>query len=371
MRVLALVSDAFGSSGGIAKFNRDLLRALCKHPSCSEVVAIPRAKLSSIPLLPKKLTYMALAQESKSKYLFYCLKTARKNRIDLIICGHINLIPAAYLMSIFQKAPILLVIHGIDAWQPTNSRQINYLIQKIDGFISVSDLTKQRFLNWTALTESNGFLLPNSIDLKQFSPGRKNLLLLDRYGLNGKKVLLTVGRLESREKYKGLDEVIELLPDLVKEIPTLIYLIVGDGTDRRRLEQKAALLGVDKHVVFTGFVDESLKIDHYRLADAFAMPGWGEGFGIVYLEALACGIPVVASKLDGSREAVRDGRLGILVDPHKPKEVKSGILKALGQPRGVVPDGLDYFSFENFEKRLHGIIDTMLKINQKQGATIE
>ncbi len=78
--------------------------------------------------------------------------------------------------------------------------------------------------------------------------------------------------------------------------------------------------------MWAGYIPESEKADHYRLADAYAMPGRGEGFGIVYLEALAWGVPVVASQVDSGREAVRDGALGILVDPNDAKDIKRGIL---------------------------------------------
>jgi phosphatidylinositol alpha-1,6-mannosyltransferase len=116
------------------------------------------------------------------------------------------------------------------------------------------------------------------------------------------------------------------------DVPNIAYLIVGDGTDHHRLEEKARSLGVHERVVFAGYIPEREKADHYRLADAYVMPGRGEGFGIVYLEALACGVPVVASKLDGSREAVRDGALGILVDPNDAEGIKRGILEALARP---------------------------------------
>ena len=76
-----------------------------------------------------------------------------------------------------------------------------------------------------------------------------------------------------------------------------------------------------------GLISEVEKADHYRLADAYVMPGWGEGFGIVYLEAMACGMPVVASKIDGSREAVRHGALGILVDPSDQEDIKAMFLR--------------------------------------------
>jgi len=130
------------------------------------------------------------------------------------------------------------------------------------------------------------------------------------------------------------------------------YLICGDGDDRLRLEQKAERLGVADRTVFAGYVPEEEKEDHYRLADAFVMPGRGEGFGIVYLEAMACGVPVVASSADASREAVRNGQLGVVVDPDDPDDIKRGIHRALDADRGV-PDGLDYFSDDNFEARWH------------------
>jgi glycosyltransferase involved in cell wall biosynthesis len=139
-----------------------------------------------------------------------------------------------------------------------------------------------------------------------------------------------------------------------------LYLIVGDGPDRRRLEEKAKSLGMDEHVVFAGLIPEAEKADHYRLADAYVMPSRGEGFGIVHLEAMACGIPAVASKVDGSREAVRDGALGILVDPSDQEDVKTGVLESLNRPKGVVPEGLDYFSYSYFEQRLHRIVESII-----------
>jgi phosphatidyl-myo-inositol dimannoside synthase len=171
-------------------------------------------------------------------------------------------------------------------------------------------------------------------------------------------VLMTLGRLSSSERYKGIEEVLELLPQLTGDIANMAYLVVGDGSDRQRLEDKARSLAVEEYVVFTGYIPESKKADYYRLADAFVMLGRGEGFGIVYLEAMACGVPVVASKVDASREAVRDGELGILVDPDDPREVRAGILGALNRAKDMIPEGLDQFSYSSFERRLHRIIDS-------------
>jgi glycosyltransferase involved in cell wall biosynthesis len=182
---------------------------------------------------------------------------------------------------------------------------------------------------------------------------------MERYGLRGKTVLMTLGRLVGQDRHKGYDEVIEALPALIGEIPDVCYLIVGKGNDRKRLEEKAKAFGVHDQVIFSGFVPEEEKVDHYRLADTFIMPSRGEGFGIVILEALACGVPVIASSVDGSREAVRNGELGIMVDPSDQQEIKDAILEALTRPKGVVPEGLEYFSSQRFEIRCHQILDSL------------
>ena len=91
------------------------------------------------------------------------------------------------------------------------------------------------------------------------------------------------------------------------------------------------------------------------------MPGRGEGFGIVYLEALACGIPVVASKADASHEAVRDGALGQVVHPDRPEHIKAAILRALEQRERRVPEGLDHFSTDRFRGRWHRLLDEVLR----------
>jgi glycosyltransferase involved in cell wall biosynthesis len=158
-----------------------------------------------------------------------------------------------------------------------------------------------------------------------------------------------------QEKRKGHDEVLDALPELAAEVPDLTYLVCGDGPDRSRLEDKAQALGVEGRVVFAGYVPESEKADHYRVADAFVMPGRTEGFGIVYLEALACGVPVVASSADASQEAVRGGELGVVADPDDRNSVQSGILEAINEPRGV-PDGLEYFSVGRFRERWHRVV---------------
>ena len=114
-----------------------------------------------------------------------------------------------------------------------------------------------------------------------------------------------------------------------------------------------------------------LKTHFYLESCVWLMPGWGEGFGIAYLEAMGCGVPVVASKLDASQEAVLNGDLGIVVNPKEPGEIQCGILAALKRDRQVVPRGLEYFSAQNFETRVHRILEEFLEAGKSGRVEIE
>ena len=356
-RVLALVTDAFGGHGGIANFNRDFLSALCAHEAVGELVVFVRHAPGRYEGLPRKLTYVTSAAGSKIRFAATVLKYAiARPRTDLVVCGHINLLPLGFLLRSWFGVPILLEIYGIDAWQRTSGTLANFYARRVDAVVSISEITKQRFMAWSGCEDWKFVLLPNAIHAGLYGVGPKDPAMLKRYGLDGRVVLMTLGRIVSQERYKGFDEVLELLPTLCLDIPNVAYLIVGDGTDRRRLEEKAISLGVSDRVVFAGLIDEAEKADHYRLADAYVMPSCGEGFGFVFLEAMACGIPVIGSLADGSREALMNGSLGTLVDPDDAGGIKRAILAAIPQPREI-PKGLEYFSYANFERRVRHIVD--------------
>lgn len=363
MRILALVTDGFGVSGGIGKFNRDLLEAICTHPGVTGVTAAPRLMAPGTQAPTdgafSKLTYLTDGVNSKVRYVTTLAQhLLRDADYDLVLCGHINLLPLAWLARVRTGGDLVQIIHGSEAWQPTGSAIIDRTIRSIDAFVTVSGVTRDRFTQWTGLAPELGFVLPNSIDPSLFTPGPKNPDLLDRYGLHGKTVLLTLGRLSAAEQAKGFDEVMNVLGDLAEETPDIAYLIAGDGTDRARLEAKARDLGVADRVVFAGFIPEEEKVDHYRLADVYVMPSKGEGFGIVYLEAMACGIPVVGSSIDGSLDAIPDETFGLTVDPAQPEALKSAVRASLAKPKEI-PEHLDHFSYENFSRRVHRILDTL------------
>ncbi len=362
MKLLFLSTGAFGCSGGIAEFERSFLSALCSLEEVEEVLALPRNQSDPLGTLPEKLDYRTTLAGSKLRYLRACTGLLfRPGTISLVICGHINLLPFAYLASGLGQVPIALITHGIEVWQP-KGKFTTSLLSRVQSLISVSEYSLNRMREWapTALTAKSSFILPNGVDTKRFTPGTKRDDLIERHGLAGRKVLLTVARLAPEERYKGIDEVLEALPSLIEKIPNLSYLIVGKGEDRARLETKVVSLALVEHVIFAGYVPESEKADYYRLADVFVMPSSGEGFGIVFLEAMACGIPVIAGNDDGAQEALRGGSLGALVDPGNTRELTSAIEQALAKDERVVPNGLDYFSAERFEERVHSILRNIL-----------
>jgi asparagine synthase (glutamine-hydrolysing) len=351
-RILSLVTDAFGGHGGIAQYNRDFLTALCEMPEVAEVCALPRVMPGEPGALPAKLSHVTAGLGGKLKYVSAVLgEVLRGGRVDLVVCGHVNLLPVAHAARWLTGSPMLLCIFGIDAWDPPANPLARLLVRSPDGVISISKFTTDRFVEWSGYPRSRVAALPPAVRMDRYGIRPKRADLLRHFGLEGRTVIATLGRLASEERYKGFDQVIGVLPQLIERIPDLAYLVLGNGSDRPRVQELAARLGLSRHVVFSGFVQESEKADHIRLADAYVMPSRGEGFGIVILEALACGVPAVGSKLDGTREALRDGELGELVDPDKPAEIRDAVLRVLQDRERRVPPGLAYFSYPEFGRR--------------------
>ena len=193
LRVFALLTDAYGGIGGIAKFNRDLLAALSCMPEIKEVVALPRLIQRKPEPIPEKVRYEMRAARSKLSYLLHAVRLAlAAPRMDLVICGHINLLPLAWLVSRTKRCPLLLIVHGVDAWQPHRSLLVRALLGRPDAIVAVSRYTVARMREWSGLPEQRFRILPNCVDLETFAPRPRNTLLAQRYGLDGRRVLLTV-----------------------------------------------------------------------------------------------------------------------------------------------------------------------------------
>jgi phosphatidylinositol alpha-1,6-mannosyltransferase len=134
------------------------------------------------------------------------------------------------------------------------------------------------------------------------------------WGLAGKRVLLTVARLDAREQYKGHDQVIAAIPELRARGHDVAYVVIGEGEDRSRLTEIATRIGVADRVHFVGFASQEILVQSCRMADLFVMPSTGEGFGLAYIEAMACGTHALGLAVGGAPDALGDGELGTALD---------------------------------------------------------
>jgi phosphatidyl-myo-inositol dimannoside synthase len=367
MNVLALVTDAFGGSGGIAQYNRDLMKALVSYPGTNRIVVLPRLGGVDGVALPSGVRQLK-ARRNRIAYSLGVLRAAAMLRpFDFVYCGHLYLAPLAALVAWLLGVPLWLQLHGCEAWEPP-SRAERLAAERAKLITAVSRYTRRRFLTLAGTDPARVRVLPNTFD-GRFSPGSKSAELLDRYGLRGKSVLLTVGRLDPHERRKGHDKVIEALPEITKTFPNVVYLIAGQGDDRARLEALSRQLGVEQAVLFTGGITPDALPQLYRLADLFVMPSMQEGFGIVFLEAAASGVRVIGGNADGSIDALADGTVGVAVDPADTPALARAILEGLrGGSGGRDPAAVQRFAFENFSVAVRELVRRRL-LRSADGAT--
>ncbi len=354
LRFLVLTPDAYAGYGGIAQAARDLLQGLAAMPEVGEVVCLSRSREPWDPsALPEKLHWRAPAGGSRLSLLHAFLRLlCSGGRYDLILVTHINLLPLAWLLRRLRGGKLAVVLHGVEAWRPQRRILIRPLLAGVDAFLAVSAFTRQRFLAWAPVAPEAVKLHPNCVDLERFSPGSPEPGFLDRYDLRGKRVLLLVARLSPIDApNKGIDQVLQLLPRLLRAHRDLVFAVAGKGADRARLEAKAEALGVSGQVRFLGFVPDSDKADLYRAASAYVMPGRIEGFGLVYLEAMASGVPVLGSTRDASQEVIAQLGFGEAVDPDDEAGLLTGIEAVLARPRGRRPAEMERYSLQAYQAR--------------------
>lgn len=360
MDILCLLTDAYGGNGGIALFNRNVVEALTRQPDVDELIVLPRVVSTELQPIPAKVRHVSAALGGVRSYVAALLKEVRKARsVGFIFCGHVNLSPLAWFASRVLGVPWFLCIHGTEAW--TRPRSIaRYFVPRADRILAVSQMTIDRFRAWSGVEAERCRLLVNAFRPEEFALVPKDQDLSRKWGVTDQTVIMTLGRLSELEQAKGFDRVIRALPDVARLVPDIAYVIVGSGDDKARLEIIAQECGVSDRIHFAGFVPEEEKAKAYSVADAYVMPSTGEGFGIVYLEAMACGLPVVGSAVDGSVEALKNGELGQLIDPFDKQSLVDAIVRAVRQPRAI-PEGLDWFSYDNFCIRLNEALSGLMR----------
>lgn len=195
-----------------------------------------------------------------------------------------------------------------------------------------SEFTRKEFQKYEVEKERLIKVTPG-VDISRFRPDINVDDFKKRYNLEGKKVLLTVARLSER---KGHDMVIRALPKVIAKVPNLIYIIVGQGSQEKRLKKLVRSSNIQAYVLFVGFITEEDLVPYYVASDVFVMPNRQtegeetfEGFGTSFLEASACAKPVVGGRSGGVEDAVVDGATGILVDSLNIEELARVLIRLL------------------------------------------
>lgn len=312
MNVLALVTDCYGSYGGIAQYNQDFLAALAQSATAPALLVLPRVAPDPYPAPPAGIRQLA-PSHGRLSYSLRAIWAALRFRPDLIFCGHLYHGPLARIAARLSGARLIVQLHGTEAWEALPPRLLEPLRQA-DRVLCVSADTRARIVAQDAALASTAAVLHNTVD-PRFTPGDRSAAR-DSFGLDREFVLLSVGRLDDTlDGYKGHDRIIPLLRAQSAGDRPLRYLVAGKGPDLERLQRLCVEHDVADRVTFLGDVPAARLPDLYRAADLFVLPSTGEGFGIVFIEAMACGTPALGLAVGGAPDALCDGELGMAADP--------------------------------------------------------
>jgi len=269
-------------------------------------------------------------------------KIIKKEKIQYLQFGHyFNIVTIGLIFKKLFGLPYLIYTHGVDTLIPQKS----YLQKKImiwnlknaDWVVANTEFMKQKLIE-LGIFPSKIIVVYPSLKQNIFEVKTSADNVKQKYNLDNKKVLLTLGRLVKR---KGQDMVIRCLPELIKKVPNLIYLIVGDGPDRKYLEDLVDKLHLNKHVVFTGAIEDTLakKLPFYQIADIFIMTTREEkekkdleSFGLAYLEAQSQKLPVILGTAGGTQETIIENQTGLSVNSKNVKEIFQAIIKLINNP---------------------------------------
>ena len=311
--------------GGVQRAGRHLAAVMTEFAGsrgleCRILSLNDKAELKRLNVTGREIVFTGCAR-AKGNFLTAALKSARrasskgKKAPKLVVAGHPNLAPVVRaLRLVTPRLKSIVSTHGVEVWQPLPRVRRNAL-RKADIVLAPSQYTADHVAADQGVDPAKVRVLPWALD-PQFEGLATNAAKRPAPARFPEgQVVLTVGRWRADERYKGMDTLITALPRLLPRWPELQLVAVGDGDDRAWLQDLAEETGVDRHVhLLSGLSYEELAACYGR-CELFALPSRGEGFGLVYLEAMACGKPVIGGAHGGAPEVIEDGKTGYVV-PH-------------------------------------------------------
>lgn len=307
---------------GMEEFDRDL-------PYTVTRIRTPASALLTFPLFARALRRLLRAQTP-----------------DAVFCPTWLPDGAACRWALGQAPiPYFVAAHGTEVFDDFASKRNSVrtvltrqlkknVFRQAEKVFPVSEYTRRAVLEEGGGDERRTITVNNGVNPAIFKRTAPQAEVVARYRPHGERILLTVTRLY---RYKGVDRMLESLPAICRAVPGVKYLVVGAGPDRERLEALAARLGLQAQVSFLGSRPLSEIVELYNVADLFVMlsrdePPDVEGFGLVFLEAAACGLPSVGGRSGGIPDAIEEGRSGWLVDPTSTQEIAATIIGLLKSP---------------------------------------
>lgn len=315
MKILFISHTYPPITGGIETQNHELYTWLSK---VSEVKLIANKKRWLIPFF---LPYASI------KALFL------QRNYDVVLLGSCLLGNVGWLVKKFSKKPVLAVAHGLDLTWKNNLYQklwVRTFIPSLDKLIAVGNETIRVGVE-RGIAENKFVFIPNGVDTEKLigNHSRKDLEEIIGENLDGKKILLTSGRLAKRKGVAWfIENVMPKLPD------NIIYVVAGSGPDKENILSSISKVNISKRVKMLGYVPDSDRNILMNTCDIFIQPnikveGDMEGFGISVIEAASCKLPVIASKLEGLQDAIKEGQNGFLIEPHNADAYASKIKELL------------------------------------------
>jgi len=366
-RILFLSLRIFSATGGIEKVCRILGKALFENTfsgNCSlEIYSSHDTMKHSNNNAYFPSDYFSGFSNNRFEFLNAAFFKGLKS--DVVILSHINLLPVGWLIKRFSpKTKLVMLAHGIEVWSlPLGIKK--KMLNACDEILCVSQFTKDEMIKLHGDVSKKYSVLNNCLDpfLPILSSQNYSIDLRNKYGFTpSDKILFTLTRMDATERYKGYDRVLQAMALLIKEMPDLKYIIGGsyDEIEKKKIDELIYELGLKDNVVITGFIsDENLK-DYFLMSDVYVMPSYNEGFGIVFIEAMYYGLPVIAGNKDGSVDALLNGKLGTLIDPMDIEALKNTIEDNFELNKKVKVDTdvlMANFGYEVYKEKINWILN--------------
>lgn len=346
-RVLAVppLGQPGGGTGLVGRLLWEVIRE--RWPEQSSLVALS-GEGEAPPSLGRKIEFGA------------ALARAQMNDARWVLFGHLGLARAQRLLLPRMRAPYAMFLHGVEAWASLSGgdrRRVGEARLRIAN----SRFTARR------VAQANPDLGPIAVCPLALLPDVSDARVVPAPARQVPRVLI-VGRLAADEAYKGHDQLIDAWPEVTACVPDAELVIVGAGDDEPRLRAKAEQMAGRRGITFMGFVDRETLDTLYAEAAVFAMPSRGEGFGLVYLEAMAHQLPCIGSIHDAAGEVIDHGTTGLLVDLEDRESLGRAVVQLLRDPglrRRMGQAGRErlerQFSFERFSRDLLALLESHLE----------